>query len=69
MTYSTVRTLASSLTVPEQNGRRFFLFDTSKVGNGNQGHEGKEYGTELAPDQKRALLEYLKDLLAGEELL
>lgn len=47
-------------TVPDQNGRAFFLFDTSKVGNGNQGHEGKEYGTELGADERRALLEYLK---------
>jgi hypothetical protein len=46
--------------VPEQNGRRFFPFDTAKPGNGNKGHEGREYGTELTPDQKRALLEYLK---------
>lgn len=44
----------------EQDGRKFFSFDTSKVGNGNKGHEGKQYGTELAADQKRALLEYLK---------
>jgi hypothetical protein len=47
-------------TVPEQNGRAFFLFDTSKVGNGNQGHEGKEYGTDLGADERRALREYLK---------
>ena len=46
--------------VPEQNGRRFFGFDTSKVGNGNKGHEGREYGTELDADQNLALLEYLK---------
>jgi mono/diheme cytochrome c family protein len=47
--------------VPEENGHKYFLFDTSKVGNGNKGHEGKEYGTELPTDQKRALLEYLKN--------
>jgi hypothetical protein len=46
--------------VPEQNGRKFFYFDTAKPGNGNKGHEGKEYGTGLPPEQKRALLEYLK---------
>jgi hypothetical protein len=46
--------------VPEQNDRKFFYFDTSKDGNGNKGHEGKQYGTDLAADQKRALLEYLK---------
>ena len=34
-----------------------FLYDTSQPGNGNQGHE---YGTSLAPAQKRGLLEFLK---------
>ncbi len=33
------------------------LFDTTKPGNGNDGHN---YGTTLPPDQKRALIEYLK---------
>jgi hypothetical protein len=33
------------------------LFDTARPGNGNGGHL---YGTELPPDRKRALLEYLK---------
>lgn len=32
-------------------------YDTSARGNGNQGHE---YGTRLTPDEKDALLEYLK---------
>ena len=41
-------------------GRPMFLFDTSVPGNGNQGHEGKEYGTALPPSDKDALLEYLK---------
>jgi len=41
-------------------GRSFFRFDTAIPGNGNQGHEGREYGTELPPDAKEALLEYLK---------
>ena len=31
-------------------------------GNGNGGHEGKDYGTELQDDEKRALIEYLKTL-------
>jgi hypothetical protein len=35
-------------------------YDTRLPGNGNQGHEGREYGTELAPDEKDALIEYLK---------
>jgi hypothetical protein len=46
--------------VPKQNGSDFFFFDTTKSGNGNQGHEGESYGTQLPNDQKRALLEYLK---------
>jgi len=34
-------------------------YDTAQPGNGNAGHT---YGTELPPDEKRALLEYLKTL-------
>lgn len=41
-------------------GRKLFRFDTEKIGNSNKGHEGKPYGTELAPEDKDALLEYLK---------
>ncbi len=37
-----------------------WLLDTSLTGNGNRGHEGAAYGTELDADQKQALLEYLK---------
>jgi hypothetical protein len=33
--------------------------DTSKLGNGNQGHE---YGVNLSEEDRRALLEYLKSL-------
>ncbi|HEX9983927.1 MAG TPA: di-heme-cytochrome C peroxidase [Thermoanaerobaculia bacterium] len=36
-----------------------FLFDTSKAGNRNTGHE---YGTSLNADDRKALLEYLKSL-------
>ena len=39
-----------------------FLFDTRLRGNGNAGHEGAMYGTELTEDQRRDLLEYLKTL-------
>jgi hypothetical protein len=46
--------------VPAENGRPFFRFDVAVPGNGNAGHEGKAYGTELAADQKDALVEYLK---------
>ncbi|MEO7192734.1 MAG: di-heme-cytochrome C peroxidase [Vicinamibacterales bacterium] len=40
--------------------RRGWRYDTMIRGNGNQGHEGPAYGTALPPDDKRALLEYLK---------
>ncbi len=43
-----------------EGGRSFFLFDTRLPGNGNQGHEGHAYGTELPPRDKDALVEYLK---------
>ena len=41
-------------------GRKFFEFNTRLAGNGNQGHEGEAFGTELPEDKKAALLEYLK---------
>jgi hypothetical protein len=46
-------------TVPEQDGRVFFLFDTTLPGNGNGGHV---YGADLGEAEKNALLEYLKTL-------
>jgi hypothetical protein len=45
---------------PELNGRRFFAYDTSLPGNSNAGHEGERYGTALEPQDKDALVEYLK---------
>ena len=36
-----------------------FTFDTTLPGNSNQGHQ---YGTELTPEEKTALIEYLKTL-------
>jgi mono/diheme cytochrome c family protein len=45
---------------PRRDGRALFRYDTTRPGNGNQGHEGPEYGTELPADEKAALLEYLK---------
>jgi hypothetical protein len=36
-----------------------FEYDTNLPGNGNQGHT---YGTTLPPEEKRALIEYLKTL-------
>lgn len=46
--------------VAGENGRKFFLFDTSLPGNGNLGHEGREYGTELSGEEKDAIVEFLK---------
>jgi hypothetical protein len=46
--------------VPEENGRTYFRYDTNAEGNSNAGHEGRAYGTDLPPEEKAALLEYLK---------
>lgn len=46
--------------VREENGRTHFKLVTTLPGNSNQGHEGWAYGTELSPEQKDALVEYLK---------
>jgi hypothetical protein len=35
-------------------------YDTAAAGNGNRGHEGRVYGTELSDAEKDALIEYLK---------
>ncbi|MCG6873986.1 MAG: c-type cytochrome [Betaproteobacteria bacterium] len=43
-----------------QGTAKYFRFDTSLPGNSNAGHEGRYYGTTLAPDDKDALVEYLK---------
>ena len=46
--------------VATEHGRRFFRYDTALPGNGNCGHEGPAFGTELPPAEKDALIEYLK---------
>jgi hypothetical protein len=46
--------------VAQEGERKFFAFDVTVPGNGNAGHEGKRYGTELPAAEKSALLEYLK---------
>lgn len=46
--------------VATEGGRRYFEYDTSLPGNANHGHEGRAYGTELAPEDKTALVEFLK---------
>ncbi len=45
---------------PQGNGQPFFRFDTTAPGNGNGGHTGKAYGTELSADEKTALVEFMK---------
>jgi hypothetical protein len=45
--------------VEAEGSRRFFDFDTTLDGNGNDGHA---YGVELSPDDKRALVEFMKTL-------
>lgn len=46
--------------VAREGTRNYFPFDTALPGNGNFGHEGRDYGTELSTGEKDALLEYLK---------
>jgi mono/diheme cytochrome c family protein len=46
--------------VAEENGRTYFKYDIKVPGNGNGGHEGKRFGTELSADEKDVLVEYLK---------
>ncbi|WP_084579360.1 c-type cytochrome [Sphingomonas azotifigens] len=45
--------------VPAAHGRQFYRFDTRDRGNSNGGHL---YGIDLTPEQKTALIEYLKTL-------
>ncbi|HZT28958.1 MAG TPA: c-type cytochrome [Bryobacteraceae bacterium] len=45
--------------VPEENGRKYFRYDTAVPGNGNGGHL---YGTKLKDAEKAALVEYMKKL-------
>jgi hypothetical protein len=46
--------------VAQEKTRRYFRFDTALPGNGNAGHEGRAYGTELPSAEKDALIEFLK---------
>lgn len=46
--------------VANEGTRNFFLYDTQIPGNTNSGHDGANYGTELADADKWALIEYLK---------
>lgn len=45
--------------VKEENGFKFFFYDTKQRGNNNSGHI---YGTALSADEKLALIEYIKKL-------
>jgi len=45
---------------PDQDGQKLFPFNTREPGNGNGGHTGAAYGTELPEGDKWALVEYLK---------
>lgn len=45
--------------VKEENGFKYFLFDTKQPGNSNSGHT---YGTTLSAGDKLALIEYIKKL-------
>ncbi|SES71119.1 c-type cytochrome [Stigmatella erecta] len=45
--------------VEKEGENQFFLFDTQLRGNSNDGHE---FGVDLAPDDKRALVEFMKTL-------
>ncbi len=44
--------------MPAENGRKYFFYDTRLPGIGNYGHEGEEYGTNLSPEEKDAVVEY-----------
>jgi hypothetical protein len=46
--------------VEKEKSRKYFRYDTSLPGNGNFGHEGRAYGTELPTESKDALIEFLK---------
>src|SRR5688572_15899498 len=42
--------------IEEIDGQKTFRFVISDPGNSNKGHSGAAYGTELSPDDKRALI-------------
>jgi hypothetical protein len=49
-------------TLASEGARSYTLIDTLRQGNGNGGHEGPQYGTDLSESDKDALIEYLKTL-------
>ena len=46
--------------MPEEDGPKYFKFDTKVAGNGNAGHEGKRLRHRLGAGDKDALVEFLK---------
>jgi hypothetical protein len=44
------------------SGDGSFVFDTSRPGNLNTGHEGHEYGTDLSDPERGQIVEYMKTL-------
>ena len=46
--------------IAKQDDHNLFFFDTRQPGNGNGGHTGAAYGTDLPNRDKWALIEYLK---------
>lgn len=53
---------ASTLDKAPEDEAALFLYDTTVSGNGNDGHDGPAYGTDLPAADKRALVEYMKTL-------
>jgi mono/diheme cytochrome c family protein len=49
-------------TVASEGSTRYSFFDTARAGNGNDGHFGPAYGSDLSDAQIDALLEYMKTL-------
>lgn len=48
--------------VGTEGTKKYNAFDTTRRGNGNGGHFGRAYGTDLDAADTEALLEYLKTL-------
>lgn len=46
--------------VAVEGDKHYFKFDTNVPGNGNHGHEGRRFGTELSGSERASLVEYLK---------
>jgi hypothetical protein len=38
------------------------VYDTAIPGNSNKGHEGERYGTNISPEERKDLIEYLKSM-------